>query len=161
MSTKAAVDRRLSQFGVDLALAFAGPSGYFEGGDLVSAVSPARTPRARDLALVAGVSAAEQMLINRIKTQRGELTPLGHPEYGSRHHELIGMPNVQRTRNLIKVYVLEALSHEPRVARVLSCNVYAPGNKSRSEVRIDMVLALIDQPTPLNLVVPFSLAVVT
>ena len=84
---------------------------------------------------------------------------LGHPEYGSRHHELIGQPNNQRTQNLIKVYVLQALAQEPRIESVLSANVYATSSPPRDTVQIDLTLQLIGQPNPLNLVVPFSLGV--
>ena len=86
----------------------------------------------------------------RLKTQRGELAPLGHPDYGSRHHELIGQPNVERTRNLIKLYVLQALADEPRVQKVLACVVYAPHTPPRDQVRIEIELRLIDEPNPLN-----------
>ena len=70
--------------------------------------------------------ALEQALVNRLKTRKGELAPLGHPDYGSRHHELIGEPNVERTRNLIKLYVLQALRDEPRIEQVLKVDVRAP-----------------------------------
>ena len=79
-----------------------------------------------------------QFLVDRLKTQQGELAALGHPEYGSRHHELIGQPNVQRTQNLIKVYVLEALAHEPRIEKVLSAKVYATSSPPRDTVQIEL-----------------------
>ncbi len=149
----------MRELGTDLVLAFAGPGGYFEDADLVARLTPDRVPRARDLVIAAGVDAAQQLLVNRLETHRGELAPLGHPEYGSRHHDLVGQPNVERTRNLIKLYVLEALAQEPRVARVLSCDVFAPDSPPRAVVRIEAQVLLIDQPNPLDLVVPFSLEV--
>jgi len=153
----AELDRLMRELGTDLAVFFAGPAGMFDDGDLVAHLPPGRVPQRRDLARVSGVASAEQLLVNRLKTQRGELTALGHPEYGSRHHELIGQPNVERTRNLVKLHILEALSHEPRVQKVLSCRVFAPHDPPRDVVRIELELRLIDQPNPLNLVVPFSL----
>ena len=90
-------------------------------------------------------------------TRRGELAALGHPGYGSRHHELIGEPNVARTRNLIKLHVLNALNEEPRVQKGLDCKVYATHDPPRDQVRIEASLRLIDRHEPLNLVVPFSL----
>jgi phage baseplate assembly protein W len=152
------MDRLMRELGVDLGLRFSGPAGLFEDADLDAALTD-RVPRRRDIVTVSGLAAAEQLLVNRLKTHRGELAPLGHPDYGSRHHELIGEPNVERTRNLIKLYVLEALSREPRVQKVLSCRVYAPHKPPRSDVRIELELRLIDEPNPLNLVVPFSLDV--
>jgi phage baseplate assembly protein W len=156
--SSAALDRLMRELGVDLALRFIGPAGMFEDADLSAALTD-RVPRRRDLEAVRDLAAAEQLLINRLKTQRGELAPLGHPDYGSRHHELIGEPNVERTRNLIKLHVLEALAREPRVQKILSCRVFAPHDPPRSEIRIEIEVRLIDQPNPLNLVVPFSLEV--
>ncbi len=51
----------------------------------------------------------------RLLTPRGELDALGHPEYGSRLHELIGRTNTDTTRNLVKLFILEALQLEPRI----------------------------------------------
>lgn len=156
--TAAALDVLMKRLGTDLELSYAGPGGYFEDADLTTARA-GRGPRRADLAVVAEIAAAEQLLANRLKTQRGELAPLGHPDYGSRHHELIGEPNTERTRNLIKLYVLDALSHEPRVEKVLGVTVYAPHDPPRDQVRIELDVLLIEQDTPLNLVVPFSLEV--
>ncbi len=144
------------RLGRDLALFFPAPSGWWEDADLARA-SGGR-PRRRDLALVEGIPAADQFLANRLKTHKGELTPLGHPEYGSRHHELIGEPNVQRTRNLIKLHVLEALSHEPRIKEITRCEVRPGHVPPRDIVRIEVDLVLLDEDTPRNLVVPFSLS---
>lgn len=148
------LDLLTRQLGTDLRLNFAGLSGWWEDADL-AAGGPGRE---LDLGTVSGIQAAEQMLVNRLKTRKGELAALGHPDYGSRHHELIGEPNVERTRNLIKLYVLEMLRSEPRVEKVLACAVHA-GAPPQEQVRIEVELMLIDNPNPLNLVVPFSLGV--
>jgi len=153
------LDLLMRELGSDLDLRFVGPAGWWEDADLEAARSDRGTPRGKDLAIVRGEPSAEQMLINRLMTHKGELAALGHPEYGSAHHELLGQPNVARTRNLIKLRVLEALRHEPRIAKVLSAKVYAPHDPPRDEVRIDLVIELIGAPDPLNLVVPFSLEV--
>jgi phage baseplate assembly protein W len=147
------------QLGADLALDFAGTGGGWEDADLTIEREPGRVAVPVDLATTTGVPAAVQFLVDRLKTQQGELIALGHPEYGSRHHELIGQPNVQRTQNLIKVYVLEALRHEPRIDKVLSANVYATHSPPRDTVQIDLTVQLIGQPKPVNFVVPFSLEV--
>jgi phage baseplate assembly protein W len=157
--TAAELDRLMRELGTDLELGFVGPAGWWEDADLKAARSTHGTPRKRDLAVVEGVPAADQLLVNRLMTRRGELAALGHPDYGSRHHELIGEPNVARTRNLIKLYVLAALRDEPRIAEIVSCKVYAPQDPPRDQVRIELVVQLVDQPAPLNLVVPFSLEV--
>src|SRR5262249_52953149 len=68
------------RLGVALALAFHGPSGYFEDADLVPAPNAPRPAAPIDLATAASVDAAVQFLVDRLKTQQGELAPLGHPE---------------------------------------------------------------------------------
>lgn len=156
--TAAENDRRLRQLGSDLALSFPGPSGWWEDADL-ERIADAHGAGAIDIDVVAGVDAADQLLINRLKTHQGELAPLGHPEYGSRHHELVGHPNTDRTRALIKLHVLEAMGHEPRVAKIHRCDVVAAHEPPRDVVRISMDVEIIGEPDPRNLVVPFSLAV--
>lgn len=154
--TAAQTAELLTRLGRDLELAWAGPSGSFVDADL--AVRSTRDPGRvkRDLEVVDGVDQAVQLLVNRLMTRRGELAPLGHADYGSRHHELIGQPNTERTRNLLKVHVLEALRHEPRVAAVVRCTI-DPGQRPRDAVRVLLTVRLIDQPEPLNLVVPVEL----
>jgi phage baseplate assembly protein W len=152
--TAAEIDLLNRQLGVDLALDYAGPGGWWEDADLTIDREPGRVAVPVDVATATGVAAAV-----RLKTQRGELAALGHPEYGSRHHELIGQPNLPRTQNLIKVYVLQALAHEPRIEKILSAKVYATSSPPRDTVQIDLTVLLIGQPNPLNFVVPFSLEV--
>ena len=149
----AALDKRMQRMGSDLKLSFSGPSGWWEDADQEI---NRQVRRGNDLAVAQGLDAIDQMLINRLKTQKGELTALGHPDYGSRHHELIGEPNVERTRNLIKLYILEALSHEPRLEKVLDCTVTRDPSE-RSTVRVVIMAKIIEIDEPRNLVVPFSL----
>lgn len=153
MSNGAALDRRMQRMGSDLKLGFSGPSGWWEDADQEI---NRQVRRGADPAVAEGIDAIDQMLINRLKTQKGELASLGHPHYGSRHHELIGEPNVERTRNLIKLYILEALSHEPRLEKVLECTVTRDPSQ-RSMVRVVIMAKIIDVDEPRNLVVPFSL----
>ena len=141
--------------GRDLRLGYALAGGFFEDADLAEVE---RSPRGgRDLATATGVDCLEQAIANRLKTRKGELAPLGHPDYGSRHHELLGEPNVERTRNLIKLYVLQALRDEPRIAEVVTATVRAEHAPPRDSVRIELVVRVIDEPEPLSLLVPFSL----
>jgi phage baseplate assembly protein W len=149
---RADLDLLMQRLGRDLGLDFGGAAGWWEEADL----RVQRRPGLHDLAVVSDLAAADQLLVNRLKTQRGELSALGHDDYGSRHHELLGEPNTERTRNLIKRHVLECLSHEPRIARIESCTVLADPNR-RDSVRIVATVRLIDHDDPRNLVVPFSL----
>ncbi|QSQ26054.1 GPW/gp25 family protein [Pyxidicoccus parkwayensis] len=139
--------------GRDLQLDYAWSQGFFEDADLATA----RRGAIKDLGVVEGVDAFTQAVANRLKTRKGELAPLGHPDYGSRHHELLGEPNVERTRNLIKLFVLQALAQEPRIEKVLKADVRAEHEPPRDTVRIELQVRVVGEPTPFNLVVPFSL----
>jgi phage baseplate assembly protein W len=145
--------------GRDLRLDYRQSGGFFEDADLATVKAQRHARGERDLAILEGLANLEQAIANRLKTRKGELTALGHPNYGSRHHELIGEPNVERTRDLIKIYVLQALRDEPRIERVLGATVRAEGTRPRDIVRIELKLKVIGEQAPLNLVVPFSLEV--
>jgi phage baseplate assembly protein W len=143
------------RLGRDLALTWAGPGGSFDDADLAATRRPGPGRDVVDLDVAERVTQAEQLLVNRLMTREGELAPLGHPDFGSRHHELVGEPNTGRTRNLVKLYVLQALRREPRVARVERCDVRA-GARPRDVVRIELTVRLIETDDLLNLVVPFA-----
>jgi hypothetical protein len=164
----ASYDTSLPRLGRDLALTFTGPAGApWVDGDLATVTTsygPAGAPTATDLGVAGGLSAATQLLVNRLRTivkeqtDVGELQPLGHPQYGSRHESQIGQPNVDRTRNLVKLYVLEALQQEPRIKQIVSC-VVSPSPDQPSQVLIAAQLVLLDQDSPVSFVIPFNLAV--
>src|SRR5262249_49594066 len=100
----------LNVLGIDLDLGFvvdedgwatAGPHSHVD----LQAYRPVDVaPRVDDLAVVKGKANLVQSLILRLKTERGELAPLGHANYGSRHHQLVGEPNTEHNRNLLKLY---------------------------------------------------------
>jgi phage baseplate assembly protein W len=140
--------------GLDLWLDYRSSPGFYENADLRDEV---RSFGARDVRVAQGVDTLRQAIVNRIKTYKGELKPLGHPEYGSRHHELIGQPNVERTRNLIKLYILQALKQERRIEKVLSANVLAEHEPPRETVRIELKLQVRRIPLALNIILPLSL----
>ena len=77
-----------------------------------------RTGRYDDMGTVSGRDNLAQAIMMRLLTPSGELAPLGHPEYGSRLHELIGRENTETNRNLARLYILQSLQMEPRVAEV-------------------------------------------
>jgi phage baseplate assembly protein W len=109
-----------------------------------------------DLETLTGVDNLKQALLLRFSTPVGELAPLGHKDYGSRLHELIGEPNTETHRNRAKLYVLQALGAEPRIEKVL--NVQVTSNPRRRD-RIDIKVSarVLGSDTPLNLVFPFFL----
>ena len=151
-------------FGADLRLL--GGLEYAEqrerGDDLYVAIRPQlldpddaeRSPH--DLQGLAGVQNLQQGLILRFLTQQGELAHLGHPTYGSRLHELVGEPNTETTRNRAKLYALQALNDEPRVASVRSITVTTRAGQP-TWVDIRAAVVAIDQITELNLVFPVPL----
>lgn len=157
MSRRTELERVSPHLGRDLRLDYTLGGGFFEDADLASGTRAGTPAAARDLAVAEGIAAITQAIANRLKTRKGELAALGHPDYGSRHHELIGEPNVERTRDLIKLYVLQALRDEPRVEKVLRADVAAEHAPPRDSVRITLSVRLVREPTPLNLVIPFSL----
>jgi phage baseplate assembly protein W len=68
-----------------------------------------------DLQLVDGRDNVAQALILRLLTPRGSLAALGHADYGSRLHELIGRNKTVAMRALCRAFVLEAVAQETRV----------------------------------------------
>lgn len=147
-----------SHLGRDLAALYRVTDGRHEDLDLATTEHLQRGQHRADLALVQGVDNAVQAVKHRIKTERGELAALGHPAYGSRHHELIGQPNSENNRNLVKLYILQALAQEARIEKVLKADVRVDRKAAPDRVDIVLTLSFIGSPVPANLVVPFSFA---
>jgi phage baseplate assembly protein W len=151
--------------GTDLALGFVANdsgstiAGPFTRVDLQSVRNNTVSPRTFDLELQTGMANLTQSLIVRLMTEKGELTALGHPNYGSRHHQLIGEPNTESNRNLVKLYMIECIKQEPRVAAILQISVQqGVGLINRDKVDVVMTLQVKGVSDPLNLVIPFSFA---
>lgn len=92
----------------------------------------------RDLGVVDGRDNLAQAVIIRLLTPRGELSALGHPEFGSRLHELIGRVNTETTRNLVKLHILESLEREPRISETAVEVTESPGRRASVDVRLDV-----------------------
>lgn len=111
-----------------------------------------------DLETTSGVDTLVQALLVRFNTPLGELTGLGHPDYGTRLHELIGRSNDVTTRNLIRLFTLETLRAEPRVGAVEHLGVeVVPGRPD--QVLVPIKLRPVDAPTTLNLVFTVELEI--
>jgi phage baseplate assembly protein W len=104
-----------------------------------------------DLQLARGNDNIVQALTLRLMVRRGELARLGWPDYGSRLHELIGEPNNRRTHLKLMAFARAAIEQDPRVREVSEVRVQLIGGE-RDTVRLMLEIALIDAPTPLNLV---------
>lgn len=151
-------------FGTDLRLLpnLEAENSRFPGSDLLTVERPERAQPGEDrvpvdLRTVEGVENLKQALLLRFLTPVGELAGLGHPRYGSRLHELIGELNNETTRNRAKMYVLQALAEEPRIAEVAGVSV-TPSPRDPVQVDIRVSLVPIGEAAALNLVFPFSLA---
>jgi phage baseplate assembly protein W len=79
-----------------------------------------------DLAAAQGVENLQQALVLRLLTPLGSLRDLGHANYGSRLHELIGTENLDAARLQARAYVLQALAQEKRVQEILSLEIAPP-----------------------------------
>jgi phage baseplate assembly protein W len=152
------------QFGVDLRLLrnLEHQNNRNGGSDL--SVSGRPGSNAKDLETLAAVQNLQQALLLRFLTRTGELTDLGHPDYGSRLYQLIGELNNEANRNRAKLYVLESLKGEPRVQEVISVKVTQrsaekgmPSWVDRMTVDISISVRTIVDGTVLNLVFPFFL----
>jgi phage baseplate assembly protein W len=112
-----------------------------------------------DLHLSAGRQNLTQALLNRLYTRRGALTGLGHPEYGSRLHQLIGEPDSRRTRALAEYYVRECLASDPRVAEVVDVSFERTERNSdlRSSLVIRVTVLPVGEEPPLSLALSTTL----
>ncbi len=132
-------------YGVDLKLRF-----DREGADLALSGSG-------DVETISGVENLAQAIVCRIKTVLGELAELGHPDYGSRIYEFMGMPNNERTRRLIRGAVLECLGGEDRVSEVIEIRVVP--HRLESEAVVVEVSVLTVGGEVLGVSLPISLEV--
>lgn len=154
--------------GTDLGLIYKSLTGMCEDTDLkkdlkensykLSALEFLDFDKVEDIATITGADNVQQSLIKRIMTRKGELADLGHPEYGSKHHDLIGELNTESNRNLLKFYILECLSHEPRIEKILRTQIKADTDNC-ALVRIYLEIKIITVTSPINLIIPFSFEV--
>lgn len=88
---------------------------YFLGSDL-------RIDRG-DLSIVSSDMNLAQALLHRLRTVKGELAELGHPDYGSTILEFIGQPNDATTRARLRLAIRDTIRQEPRVREIISITV--------------------------------------
>lgn len=145
----------LKKFGKDFLAFYRITDGRYEDLDFDVRQAVVRGVVERDLAQATGVQNVTQAIIHRLKTRSGELARLGHPDYGSRHHELIGEPNTEHNRRLIKLYILQALDREPRIEKILRADIRYDRrlNPDRVDIILDLKLGFVNET--INLVIPF------
>ncbi|WP_020408673.1 GPW/gp25 family protein [Hahella ganghwensis] len=101
---------------------------------------PDRKGWRKDFDLISGRRNLQQAVVMRLLTPRGELRHLGHPDYGARVHELIGSGNTETNRNLLKLFILEALKREPRIEKVTELSIIpSPGTRSTVDVTLTVL----------------------
>ncbi len=111
-----------------------------------------------DLQTVSEEMNVGQAVISRIRTRKGELLDLGHRQFGSRLYELVGEPNNEATRELVRNIAKETLSADPRIKEIRRIDV----KQSRSDphrVDLEITVIAIRSETPINIVYPFYLEV--
>jgi phage baseplate assembly protein W len=111
---------------------------------------------ALDIAPVSGRENLAQALVLRLLTPQGSLAPLGHPDYGSRLPELIGRLNTGTTRNLARLYTIEAVGQEKRVRALLDLAVGVVADQPDT-IRITLSAVPIDDDEPLALTLEVTL----
>ena len=97
-----------------------------------------------------------QAIIHRLSTDEGELYDIGHADYGSRIHELVGEPNNARTREMLKNHIHACLSEEPRIIEVTDIKVKL-NQYDLNRLDIEITVLPIGKSTFLSVVYPFSL----
>lgn len=115
-------------YGVDLAL-------VFQRGSVDLDSSGLRT--------VGGLDNLVQALSLRLLVDRGDLSQLGHPRYGSRIRDLIGEPMDSANRELIRRYVRKALLEDPRVQDIVKIVVSVRADPPDS-IDVSAVVTAID-----------------
>ena len=107
---------------------------YVVGSAITTRPTPSGPRRVLDVPTVDGSPNLAQAIVLRLLTPRGELDGLAHPDYGSRLHELIGRPNTDTTRNLVRLFTLDALGAEARIDKVLEIRVEQVADPRRREL---------------------------
>jgi len=132
------------KLGKDLKLRF-----YEIGADLTAT-------RKGDFDTVTDADNLAQAIITRLSTDEGELHDIGHADYGSRLHEVIGEVNNNATRQRLKALVRECLVQEPRIVEVTNINVL-PDPNDPHRVDIEITILPIESSVYLTIVYPFRL----
>ena len=100
-----------------------------------------------DLATVSGRENLAQAIINRLLTRKGDLTTLGHPDYGSKLHTLIGELNNVRLRGKAELFIRECLAKEPRISEIVRIAFATPNrHDTREQLQVEIIIRPVPQP---------------
>jgi len=109
--------------------------------------------RTGDLETIYGRDLMIQAIRHRLLTDKGELSSLGHPEYGSLLKEIIGEPNTPDTHRIIETLVRDSLKHEPRIENIISVAAY-PSKEKSDVVFISVHVKLVNDHEELKVLYP-------
>lgn len=112
--------------------------------------------RTGDLDTLIGVDNVIQAIRHRLCTRRGELTELGHPEYGSLLETVIGEPNTEDTHRIIETLVRDCLQYEPRIENIIDVEA-SQNQQNHNIVDVGVVLKLRGEREPIRAVYPMYL----
>lgn len=102
------------------------------------------------LSSLVGISNLEMQLSHLLNTSRGELTEIGHPDYGCLLPSLIGRAGIDLWFERAKVEARSALLSDPRIDRVSSLDILREGTMAILEA--DVFVVGQDTATNLSLV---------
>jgi phage baseplate assembly protein W len=119
-------------------------------------VSDLSISRTGDLGTTFDDETVLQAIRHRLSTRRGELTELGHPEYGSLLETVIGEPNVEDTHRIIETLVRDCLQYEHRVENIIDIEAI-PNSSNHDVVDINVTIQLRGRSEPIRAVYPLYL----
>lgn len=118
---------------------------------------PPYSGEVEDFGTIEGDNAIGQAIIIRLLTPKGELASLGHPDYGSRLHELVGRENTATTRKQAKMYILESLQQEKRIEKISDIAV---SEVAQNVSRINVLINIISKESKQHMTIgPFNLEI--
>jgi len=112
--------------------------------------------RTGDMETLGGRDLMIQAIRHRLLTRKGELSTLGHPEYGSLLEEIIGEPNTPDTHRIMETLVRDSLKHEPRIENLISVEAY-PSKERGDVVFISVHVKLVNDHEELKVSYPIYL----
>lgn len=111
-----------------------------------------------DLRTVSARDNLAQAIINRLLTRKGELAKLGHPNYGSRLHLLVGELNNIRLQGLAEIYIREALAAERRIEKIVSVTFAPPvRGADRDMLKVEIRVRPFGSDQDLSIALPISI----
>jgi phage baseplate assembly protein W len=110
-----------------------------------------------DLDVIAERENLAQALILRLLTPRGSLAKLGHAQYGSRLHEVIGERKSEALRNRCRAFVLEVIAQEPRVEPKAVALQFDPLAETQTSFRFTVAVQPRDGGEPIGVTLEVEL----